>query len=157
MEFRGVRVGEEPELIAYIQDHWFGTDMVVRGRVVDMLALPGLTAHQDGQLAGLVCYELQGDRLEILLLDCPLSNHGVGSQLIERVCGIARQAGCRRIVLITTNDNLHALGFYQRRGFDLFALHRNALERSRALKPAIPLTGEGGIPLRHEIELVMEL
>jgi len=29
----------------------------------------------------------------------------------------------RRVFLITTNDNLHALDFYQRRGFELVAVH----------------------------------
>lgn len=42
--------------------------------------------------------------------------------------------------------------FYHRRGFDMAALYRNALEKSRILKPLIPLTGDDGIPLRHEIE-----
>jgi hypothetical protein len=55
--------------------------------------------------------------------------------------------------LITTNDNVAALRFYQKRGFTLAALHKNALEQSRRLKPQIPLLGLDGIPLRDEIEL----
>lgn len=69
----------------------------------------------------------------------------------------AREARCRRIVLITTNDNIEALYFYQRRGFDLAHIYRNALDVSRSLKPEIPLIGEHGIPLRHEIEFEMAL
>lgn len=52
-----------------------------------------------------------------------------------------------------TDDNLHALRFYQNRGFVLVAVYRNALEISRQLKPEIPLIGKNGIPLRDEIEL----
>jgi ribosomal protein S18 acetylase RimI-like enzyme len=63
------------------------------------------------------------------------------------------QAGCRRVWLITTNDNLEALGFYQKRGFVLAALHRNAMAETRRFKPNIPLIGMGGIPLRDELEL----
>jgi ribosomal protein S18 acetylase RimI-like enzyme len=59
--------------------------------------------------------------------------------------------------LITTNDNTHALRFYQRRGFVLSALHRGAIRRSRQLKPEIPLAGFGGIPIRDELELQMSL
>jgi hypothetical protein len=55
--------------------------------------------------------------------------------------------------LITTNDNLHALGFYQKRGFRLVAVHSNALAASRKIKPSIPDFGMHGIPLRDEIEL----
>ena len=69
----------------------------------------------------------------------------------------ARERGCRRLFLITTNDNLRALAFYQKRGFELAALRRGALNESRKLKPSIPLIGENGIPLRDEIELEMSL
>jgi DNA-3-methyladenine glycosylase I len=70
---------------------------------------------------------------------------------------VARQSGCRRLWLVTTNDNLNALRFYQKRGFALVAVHRNALEISRKLKPEIPLIGADGIPLRDEIELEITL
>ena len=52
----------------------------------------------------------------------------------------------------TTNDNLKAMGFYQRRGFDMARLYRNAVDAARSIKPEIPTVGEDGIPLRHEIE-----
>ena len=78
---------------------------------------------------------------------------GVGTALLEAVKEAAVIASCERVWLITTNDNLHALHFYQKRGFRLVALYPNALESSRRLKPEIPLTGLDGIPLRDEIEL----
>jgi hypothetical protein len=64
-------------------------------------------------------------------------------------------ANCTRFA--TTNDNLNALRFYQKRGFVLVSVHRNAVIKSRQLKPEIPLTGNDGIPLRDEIELEMLL
>jgi RimJ/RimL family protein N-acetyltransferase len=81
----------------------------------------------------------------------------VGTALIEAVTEAAREAGCRRLWLITTNDNLHALRFYQRRGFRLAALHRDGITESRRQKPSIPLIGLDGIPIRDEIELEMAL
>jgi ribosomal protein S18 acetylase RimI-like enzyme len=78
---------------------------------------------------------------------------GVGSALVNAVKTIAASAKCRRLWLVTTNDNTYALRFYQKRGFQIVAAHRNALERSRKLKPEIPLEGVDGIPIRDEIEL----
>ena len=69
----------------------------------------------------------------------------------------ARSRGCRRIFLITTNDNLNALGFYQKRGFELAALYRGAIHESRKIKPSISLMGMNHIPLRDEIELEIRL
>ena len=82
-----------------------------------------------------------------------VGDRGVGTALIKAVIAAARAAGCRRLWLITTNDNLRALGFYQKRGFALVAVHRNALDRSREMKPQIGFIGENGIPLRGKIEL----
>jgi len=77
--------------------------------------------------------------------------------LVDTVKEGAKAKGCRRLWLITTNDNLNALGFYQRRGFRLIALHPNALEASRKLKPQISLKAANGIPIRDELELELEL
>jgi hypothetical protein len=67
---------------------------------------------------------------------------------------LARRQGCARLWVITTNDNVDALRFYQRRGFCLVEVHRGAVDRSRVtLKPEIPAAGACGIPLRDEIEL----
>jgi Acetyltransferase (GNAT) family len=74
--------------------------------------------------------------------------------LIEAAAQLARRQGCTRLWVITTNDNVDALRFYQRRGFCLVRVHRGAVDRSRAtLKPEIPAAGAYGIPLRDEIEL----
>lgn len=59
--------------------------------------------------------------------------------------------------LVTTNDNVDALRFYQRRGFVLVDLRPNAMQAARALKPEIPLIGRYGLPLRDELYLEMSL
>jgi ribosomal protein S18 acetylase RimI-like enzyme len=81
------------------------------------------------------------------------SRVGAGAALLEGVGALARGAGARRVWLITTNDNTHALRFYQRSGFDLVAIHRDAVAEARRLKPSIPLVGNDGVPIRHELEL----
>ena len=77
--------------------------------------------------------------------------------MIDVVREVATESGCKRLWLITTNDNINALRFYQKRDFVLVAVHRNALELSRKLKPEIPMIGNDGIPLRDEVELEMIL
>ncbi len=134
--------------------HYFGASrMVTRGRLVDAAAFPGFLAYRAGEPIGVITYEIAGDACEIIVLQSLVEGIGVGSALIGAVKEVAQQAGCRRLWLITTNDNTPALRFYQKRGFLLAALHRNALEESRRLKPEIPLLGQDGIPIRDEIEL----
>jgi ribosomal protein S18 acetylase RimI-like enzyme len=105
--------------------------------------------------SGVITFMIRGDECEITSLDSSREGKGIGTALINEVLHQAQEKKCRRVFLITTNDNLHALGFYQRRGFELVAVHRGAVNESRKIKPTIPLIGENGIPLRDEIELEM--
>jgi ribosomal protein S18 acetylase RimI-like enzyme len=136
---------------------WGGTVSVSRGVAHDTTALPGFIAEYDGERAGVVTYRLDGRECELVTLDSVREGVGVGTALVTAVARAARAAGAARLWLITTNDNLHALRFYQRYGFDLVALHHDAIARSRALKPSIPQIGSDGIPLRHELELALPL
>jgi GNAT superfamily N-acetyltransferase len=124
------------------------------GRLVRGIDHPALVAERDGTLAGVLTYVLDGEDCEVLTLHAAERFGGAGTALIEAVERLAADAGCARLWLITTNDNVDALRFYQRRGFRLFALHRGAVDDSRArLKPEIPPIGEHGIDLRDELEL----
>ncbi len=143
---------------AWMVERWGSESMAVHGRLFRMDELPGLAAESDGRMVGLVTYRLLGDACEVMSLDSLIERRGVGGALVAALCELARQAGCRRLTLTTTNDNLNALGFYQKRGFRLTALHPGAVDAARrALKPEIPLTAENGIPIRDEIELEQEL
>ena len=157
MELQKVSDQNRERINAFIRKQWFTTEMILRGQVVDMTQAEGFFAEEEGEIIGLITYEVSDRILEILSLDSLRPCRGLGTALIERVVQTARELGCRKIVVITTNDNLHALGFYQRRGFDMARLFRGALEVSRRLKPEIPLIGENNIPLRHEIELELVL
>jgi ribosomal protein S18 acetylase RimI-like enzyme len=57
---------------------------------------------------------------------------GVGRQLLDAVAASARAAGAARLLVMTTNDNLAALRFYQRRGFRLADLRPGAVDEARA-------------------------
>jgi ribosomal protein S18 acetylase RimI-like enzyme len=141
---------------AKLRDLW-GEGAVSRGVVHDPSALPGFVAEEVGGPVGLVTYRIDGDDCEVVTINAFPKGAGAGTALVDAVLGAAREAGCRRVWLITTNDNLRALRFYQRRGFHLVAVHPNALARSRELKPSIPEIGLDGIPLRDELELELTL
>jgi len=139
-----------------LRELW-GEGVVSRGRLLDATVLPGFVAEGEGEPAGLLTYRIDGGDCEVVTINAFPTGAGVGTALMEAAAAAARDAGCRRVWLITTNDNLRALRFYQRRGFRLAALHRDALARSRELKPSIPEVGLDGIPLRDELELELTL
>ena len=123
-----------------------------RGELLDVLALPGLVAERDGRPIGLVTYRRENDECELAFIAALERHAGVGTALLDAL--LRAVAGCERIWLVTTNDNLEALRFYQRRGFVLSALRAGAVDEARArLKPQIATVGELGIPLRDELEL----
>jgi len=132
--------------------------MVSRGRLWEIPDLAGFVVEgADGWLS-YGHYQIEGDSCEVVMLDSPIPGKGGSSAVLSAIAGVARAAGCRRLWLITTNDNLHALAFYQRRGFAIAALHRDAVtEARRTLKPEIPMIGENGIPIRDELELELAL
>ena len=141
----------------FIFEHWGSNKVVSRGVVYYPQDLPGFEAMYDGEKVGLVTYNVTGTSCEIVTINSIRPFAGVGTALIEAVKNVALQSGCERLWLITTNDNMNALRFYQKRGFVLVAIHRDALDISRKLKPEISLIGHDGIPLRDEIELEMIL
>jgi len=129
------------------------------GTLCEPLDHPALLAVDDaGTLAGVLTYVMDGTACEILTLHATRQWQGTGTALVAAVRSLAGEAGCRRLWLITTNDNVDALRFYQRRGFRLTALHSDAVTASRqSLKPEISETGAHGIPIRDELELSLLL
>ena len=141
----------------FVAEHWGAETVVVHGMVYLPEQLPGFVAELGNEKIGLVSYHIEQGSCEIVTLNSLRSSAGIGTALLEAVKRKARQSRCWRLWVITTNDNLSAVRFYQKRGFALVAIHRNALVESRKIKPEIPLIGLDGIPLRDEIELEMIL
>ena len=141
----------------FLAAQWGSTCMAVRGQLFDLSGVPGFAAWEDGQIIALITYDVRGDVCEILSLDSLRENQGVGSTLLDFVVRLARTRGCQKLTLVTTNDNTRAIRFYQKRGFDLSALDRDAVARARSLKPSIPMTGCDGIPIRHELTFEMDV
>lgn len=134
-----------------------GPLIVSRGRVHHLGGLPGFCAVADGSVEAAVYYCCEDGVCEIVSLDSRQENLGIGTKLMELVIREAARLGCSKVWLITSNDNTRAIRFYQRRGFDMVAVHREAITEARKLKPTIPLLGYDGIPVRHEVEFEYRL
>jgi GNAT superfamily N-acetyltransferase len=157
MDIKIISPDNRKQINDFISSHWFSSVMVVRGELVDMTILQGFVTYEGEEIIGLVTYRINGTECEIMSLNSLVEKQGVGTVLVSKVIETARENKCTKIKLITTNDNINALHFYQKRGFDMAKLYYNALDISRKLKPSIPLLGEFDIPLKHEIEFEMDL
>jgi GNAT superfamily N-acetyltransferase len=140
---------------AFMVEHWCAEEMIVRGEVVYPADLPGFVCFNAWGVLGLITYRISDECCEVMSLDSLQEHVGIGTALLDAVIASARQNKCQRVCLITTNDNLHALAFYQKRNFFISAVYPGAVTKSRLLKPSIPLIGENGISIRDEIELTL--
>ena len=161
-ESRGFRLrridsGDGEWVASVLDTHWGSKMMVSKGVLHDLTMQPGVVAVRADEPIGLLTYNIVNHECEITMMHSLHEGMGVGSALVDAVEDLAAAAGCSRLWLVTTNDNLRALGFYQKRGFTLAAVYPNALARSRLLKPEISMVGMNGILLRDEIELEMLL
>lgn len=146
-----------PRLRKFWAERWGDEFIVVHGVVHHPEDMDGFIALDGRQVIGLVTLAHSDDGCEIVSLDSLREDKGIGTSLINEVIKAAREKRCQRLFLITTNDNLRALGFFQKRGFELAAIHRGAVNESRKIKSSIPLVGENDIPIRDEVELEMIL
>jgi ribosomal protein S18 acetylase RimI-like enzyme len=121
------------------------------GSVVDALTCRGLIAEVDGEPVGLITFQQDGTDVEIVYVEVATTQHGVGTRLIDAVVEVTH---AERLWLVTTNDNVDALRFYQRSGFRISEVRTGAVDDARRLlKPSIPSIGASGIPIRDEIVL----
>ena len=120
-------------------------------------------AEHDGFIAGdwdgLITYRVGDGRCEVTLLEALREGEGIGSALLDATIAAARAVGCADLWLITTNDILHALDWYARKGFTVAEVRPGAVDRSRqTLKPSIPTHNpDNGLPISDEIELTLDL
>lgn len=153
IQIRALTPQDRPWVVELLAQWWGSPRIVSCGKVHEAADLPGLAAMDGDQPLGLATYHIDGRACELVTLNSLRTGSGVGSRLVQAVADKAGQAGCERLWLVTTNDNLKALAFYQQRGFKLLHLHTNAIAHARELKPEIPRVGEDGIPIRDELVL----
>ncbi len=120
-------------------------------------ALPGFIGLYRGEPSALLTYCVKNGEMEVVSLHAAISGRGLGSHLLESARLRARDLQCRRLWLITTNDNEPAIAFYTHWGMHLAAVHRGAIAESRKVKPEISLFGVGGRSIEDEIEFELVL
>ena len=155
-----VRAADVPAegLRTYVVAAWGADFVVAHGERVRPLELPGFVAMDGDRIVGHLAYRIGHDGCELVAIAAQPPQAGIGSRLLERVVDTAREEGCARVWLTTTNDNLDALRFYQRRGFHLCGLRAGAVDEARqTLKPELPPTGAYEIPMRDELDLELHL
>ena len=142
-----------PEVDRLLQERWGSVMIVSKGKMVDAGLSQRITARDSGgKLIGLATFKVdkENNSCEIVSIDALVFRAGIGSKLLSEVENEAKKAGCRKMWLIALNDNPEAVAFYVKRGYRLIAIYFNALDKSRKLKPQIPLAGKHGIMLRDE-------
>ncbi|MGC4746346.1 GNAT family N-acetyltransferase [Micromonospora sp. DT201] len=152
-EVRGARPAERTAVDALHEREWGGPFVIAHDTRYDLRTLPTLVAVDGEAVVGALAYRVDEGGLEVVSLVAAQPGGGVGTALLAAATSIAVEAGLGRVWLITSNDNLRALRFYQRRGMRLVDVDRGAVDRARLLKPEIPLVGEDGIPLHDELVL----
>lgn len=157
IDVRQATAADHSRIVDLLARSWGSTKVIAHGVVYDAATLPALLAERRGRLAGLLTYAIDGDAFEVVSIDAVVRGAGVGTVLLAAAAEQAERAGLRRLWLITTNDNLDALRFYQRRGMRLVRVAPGAVDESRRIKPSIPLVGDFGIEMHDELTLEMRL
>ncbi|MFO1259104.1 MAG: GNAT family N-acetyltransferase [Gammaproteobacteria bacterium] len=140
-----------------IDNDWGGNPLVVRTVSYYPHKMAGLVAFQGAKRIGVLSYEIRKEICEIIVFEVFDKFQGIGTQMLDSLKEIVKKEGCKQIYLMTTNDNLDALRFYQKRGFIISGIHIDSVKKSREIKPTIGLTGDYGIPVRDEIDLTLDL
>jgi len=173
---RRARPIDGPSIDAMFAATWGEPRVAARGRLYDLRALPALVAtravvagsardsggtHEAGgsseEIIGVLTYEIDGDAIEIVSIEAVPPRQGTGTALLAGAADLGKAEGLARLLLVTTNDNIDALRFYQRRGLHILEVRPDGVARSREVKPSIPLIGSYGIPMRDEIVLGRDL
>ena len=155
--FRKVEQSDKDWIDSFITEHWGSNIVVVNGCEYFPSQLEGFIASHHSEKIGLITYLIHDLRCEIITLNSIIEGRGIGSRLLKLTENEAVKNNCKSIWLITTNDNLHAIEFYQKLGYSLIKVHKNAVEISRELKPEIPQIGYNGIPITDELEFVKNI
>jgi len=155
---RPIERGDRPWVVRRLEEAFGEVTVARKGVLIDASVLPGFVATEgSGRPVGLLTYDVAHSECEVVAIVSTAGGRGIGRTLMDAAHDHAGSSGCRRLWLITTNDNARAFRFYQMWGMDLCAFHRHGARRSREAKPSLPTRGAEGIPLDHELEFELLL
>ena len=157
MDRRAIEDRDRPAIADFIEQHWHSKMVISRGRSYYAHKQDGFIEWRDGKIIGLLTLRRDGDSMELLTLNSTLEGQGIGSALLLAAIEKAREINLSPVWLTTTNDNLRAIGFYQRLGFRMTAVNVGAVDEARKIKPQIPEVGYNGIPIHDEVVLELQI
>lgn len=146
-------ISKDKRIDQFFIDRWQSDFIVSNGERLYGHDLNGFAISDGDEIIALLTYHLKNNNCEIVTLDSVKEKQGNATALIQKMIEKANELKANRLWLMTTNDNLDAIKFYQNRGFIIRTIHSNAIEESRKLGQNIPEIGCYGIPVRDEIEL----
>jgi len=132
---------------------WAGDFIIGAGKIHRPENLEGFIAEENGEKVGLITFDVRNNKMELVSINSLKPGKGIGTALLNEVIKTARERRLKKIFLVTTNDNLTALRFYQKNGFRMVKIYPNAIDDARKTKPKIPEIGEDGIPMKDAIGL----
>ena len=91
-----------------IAESFAGPFMVSRGMLHDTRTHAGFAAVDKSEVVGYILYNIIGTGCEITVIESLRSKQGIGGALTDAVKQAASESGCKRLWLITTNDNAAA-------------------------------------------------
>ena len=157
MSIMKISQNNRSQVIEFFKENWGSPEMVISSGTYDCSKLDGFIFEENNRIIGLVTYVFHQKEVEIISLDSIKNGKGIGSLLMKEVEKLVQSKGLHIISLVTTNDNLNALKFYQKRGYKIEAVFPNAVDKARKIKATIPLIGYDGIPINDEIYLVKKI
>lgn len=156
-KIRKIRDGDREWMRNFITKEWGSEKIIGCGKIYYPHKLPGFLAFSDKKYLGLATYAIRKKECELVSINVSEKRKGIGAALIKNIQRAVRKIGCKRLFLVTTNDNIDALIFYQIIGFAIKKFYPDAIAAARKIKPEIPLIGNYGIPIKDAIELEMLL
>jgi len=157
IEIHPIEPTDIPAIHQAVETLWGSHVIIVHLEQYNCDDLPGFAAYIEGDLVGFLHYEIRDEVCEVMTLASLTNTRGIGTALMSAAERIAAEENCTCLQVTTTNDNLHAIAFYQHRGFRIKEVYPGRIEQARKIKPSIPLIGESSIPIEDEILLEKEL
>ena len=104
--------------------------------------------------AQIVPHEVRLWELRSLAVLAPYRESGVGTRLVRRSLSWVREHGAERLLVATAAADLDNLGFYQRLGFRMLRIERDAFTPERGYPEGLAVRG---VPVRDRVWLELAL
>ena len=139
------------EIKRLVQLFWGEQEQLTFDTIFNVSELPAHVAKKENKAVGFVSFaELHDDLIVAALGIIPeYQGMGIGRRLVANAEKEAKRLKKKRMLVSTSNDDLPALAFYQRLGFQIYEVKPNAI----AEKHGKVLKGIGNLPIRDELRL----